>query len=136
MKYQWSKDLLTGNAQIDKEHKELIDAINDLLDACSKGKGRNEIAKTVNFLVSYTRTHFSREEILQMKYKYPDYINHKKYHKQFVDTVLDIQKKLLSEGPSIALIGQINSKVAVWIINHIKKEDVKVADHIRKSSIK
>ena len=69
-----------------------------------------------------------------MKYKYPDFENHKKYHKHFVDTVDNIQKKLLADGPSIALVGEINSKVANWIISHIKREDVKVAAHIRNNS--
>ena len=61
MIYKWSDDLLTGNTQIDTEHKELIKAINDLLEACSKGKGRAEIEKTVKFLSSYTKTHFTNE---------------------------------------------------------------------------
>ncbi|CEN82722.1 hemerythrin-like metal-binding protein [[Clostridium] sordellii] len=134
MIYKWSDELLTGNTQIDTEHKELIKAINDLLEACSKGKGRAEIEKTVKFLSSYTKTHFGHEEVLQMKYKYPDFENHKKYHKHFVDTVDNIQKKLLADGPSIALVGEINSKVANWIISHIKREDVKVAAHIRNNS--
>lgn len=131
MAYNWTNDLLTGNTQIDNEHKELIKAINDLLDACSKGKGRAEVEKTVKFLSSYTKTHFAHEEVLQMKSKYPDYVNHKKYHQHFIATVDDIQKKLLATGPSIALVGEINTKVANWIITHIKKEDVKVAAHIR-----
>ena len=35
MAYQFTKDLETGNALIDSQHKQLIQAINDLLDACS-----------------------------------------------------------------------------------------------------
>lgn len=132
MVYKWTDDLLTGSTQIDNEHKELIKAINDLLEACSKGKGRTELEKTVKFLSSYTKTHFAHEEFLQIKSKYPDYNNHKKYHQHFIDTVENINKKLLENGPSIVLVGEINSKVANWIINHIKKEDVKVAAHIRK----
>ena len=46
MAYVWSKDLETGNAMIDSQHKELIEAINALLAACATGKGRAEIAKT------------------------------------------------------------------------------------------
>lgn len=134
MAYKLNNDLLTGNTQIDTEHKELIKAINNLVEACSKGKGRLELEKTVNFLSSYTKTHFGHEEVLQKKYNYPDYNNHKKYHKQFIDTVENIRKKLLSEGPSIVLVGEINSKVANWIINHIKREDVKVAAHIKNNT--
>ena len=134
MAYKWSDDLLTGNVQIDTEHKELIKAINDLLEACSKGKGRAELEKTVKFLSSYTKTHFSHEEVLQRKYRYPDHENHKKYHKHFVDAVESIQKKLLADGPSIVLVGEINSKVVNWLSSHIKREDTKVAAHIRNNS--
>ena len=43
MVYQFTKDLETGNAAIDSEHRQLIQAINDLLSACSSGKGRGEL---------------------------------------------------------------------------------------------
>lgn len=43
MAYVWSKDLETGNAMIDSQHKELIEAINALLAACATGKGRAEV---------------------------------------------------------------------------------------------
>ena len=134
MAYKWTDDLLTGNKQIDTEHKELLKAINDLLEACSIGKGRAEVEKTVKFLESYTKTHFAHEEALQMRYKYPDYNNHKKYHKQFMETVESIHKKLLLNGSSVVIVGEVNSKVANWIINHIKKEDLKVAAHIKNST--
>ncbi|RDY22979.1 hemerythrin [Romboutsia maritimum] len=134
MAYNWSNDLQTGNMQIDTEHKELIKAINNLLEACSTGKGRAEIEKTVNFLSSYTKTHFAHEEVLQKKYNYPDYNNHKKYHQSFIDTVESIREKILANGPSIVLVGEVNSKVGNWIINHIKREDVKVAAHIRNNT--
>lgn len=134
MAYEWSDDLLTGNLQIDTEHKELIKAINDLLEACSKGKGRVEIERTVKFLSSYTKTHFSHEEALQKKHNYPDYENHKKYHKDFTDSVDIIQNKLLADGASVVLVGELNSKVISWLTRHIKREDSKVAAHIRDNS--
>ncbi|MPN61896.1 hypothetical protein SDC9_209642 [bioreactor metagenome] len=35
------------------------------------------------------------------------------------------------QGPNIVLVGKVNTAVAGWLINHIKREDVKVAAHIR-----
>lgn len=134
MAYKWSNDLITGNMQIDTEHKELIKAINDLLEACSVGKGRAEVEKTVKFLSSYTKTHFAHEEALQIRYKYPDYNNHKKNHQDFLETIESIHKKFLSNGSSIVLVGEVNSKVGKWVTNHIKREDAKVAEHIRNNS--
>ncbi len=134
MAFQWTSDLETGNALIDREHKQLFEAINGLLDACSMGKGRTELEKTTKFLLDYTKLHFGDEEKLQLQYKYPDYANHKRYHDTFVNVVSDISKQLHQEGPTIALVGQVNQKIGQWLIQHVKGEDVKVARYIKSHS--
>ena len=119
------------NNTIDEQHKELIAAINSLLEACSKGQGRNQLSTTVKFLYEYTTKHFSDEEKLQLASGYPDYKNHKAYHEDFKKVVLQLGKELDEQGPTIVLVGKINSSIGGWLINHIKREDVKVAAHIR-----
>lgn len=131
MAYQFTPDLETGNPAIDSQHKQLIQAINDLLTACSAGQGRAELAKTTSFLYDYTSKHFADEERLQSQYGYPEFSIHRKYHEEFKKTVKGIMDKLQAEGPSVALVGQVNTAVAGWLINHIKREDVKVAAHIK-----
>lgn len=130
MAFTWTKELETGNIQIDTEHKQLIKAINDLLEACSSGKGRNEVIRTVDFLSQYTKTHFAHEQVLQQKSHYPDFVNHKKYHEDFIKVVDGIAVRLRAEGATIQLVGEVNMQVGNWLINHIKREDVKVAKHI------
>lgn len=131
MAYVFTKDLETGNMMIDQQHKQLIDAINRLLEACAQGKGRAEIEKTMAFMSDYTVRHFGDEEKLQMQHMYPDYINHKKYHEAFKQVVREIQTELQQSGPTVALTAKINMSIAGWLLNHIKKEDVKVAAHIK-----
>lgn len=131
MAYNWTADLETGNATIDSQHKQLFIAINDLLDACSKGKGRDILQKTASFLYDYTSKHFADEEKLQLASQYPDYANHKQYHETFKKTVGELLEQLEAQGPTIVLVGKVNTAVAGWLINHIKREDVKVAAHIR-----
>lgn len=135
MSYQFTPDLLTGNATIDTQHRQLIQAINDLLTACSTGKGRAELSTTTKFLADYTARHFADEEQLQRQSGYPDYQNHKKYHEGFKVTVAGLMKKLNEEGPTIPLVGEVNSAVAGWLINHIKREDTKVAAHIHSKEV-
>lgn len=134
MAYTWSKKLETGNATIDSQHKELINAINELLSACSEGKGRTKIKETSNFLLDYTKRHFAAEEKLQLQSSYPDYSNHKKYHDGFVKEVHQIVDQLEKEGATLVMVGKINNTIAGWLINHISNEDVKVAEHIRNIS--
>ncbi|MFT4005940.1 MAG: hemerythrin family protein [Lacrimispora sp.] len=131
MAYTFTKDLETGNQLIDSEHRQLIEAINNLLAACGAGKGRAELSNTLKFLQDYTAKHFSDEEKLQLQSHYPDYVNHRRYHEDFKKVVAGICAKLDKEGPTVALVGEVNSTIAGWLINHIKKEDVKVAAHLK-----
>ncbi|MBE6035959.1 MAG: bacteriohemerythrin [Clostridiales bacterium] len=131
MRYDWTSDLETGNNTIDEQHKQLIAAINNLLEACSQGKGRDSLKETTTFLYNYTAKHFADEEKLQLASQYPDYPNHKQYHEGFKKVVREIMDQLEKEGPSLLLVSKVNSSIGGWLINHIKREDVKVAAHIR-----
>lgn len=131
MAYSWDKSLITGNSEIDRQHKSLIDAINGLLGACSQGKGRDEVDKTLKFLQDYVVKHFRDEEKLQLKSNYPDYKAHKEKHEAFKKTVNDIVEEYNKSGASIQLVAKVNSSIAGWLITHIKSEDKKVAAHIR-----
>ncbi len=62
MAIEWTDDLKTGDFVIDSEHKRLLKAANELVEACSKGKGRDELVRATDFLSYYTKTHFSHEE--------------------------------------------------------------------------
>jgi methyl-accepting chemotaxis protein len=134
--YVWSKDLETGNELIDSQHKQLIQAMAELMDACSSGKGRAVMSETIDFLADYTAKHFADEEKLQQDYAYPDRVNHKKLHEGFKLVVADLGRQLNQEGPTIVLVGKVNTKIGGWLVNHIKREDTKVAAHIRSISQK
>jgi len=131
MAFNFTPDLYTGNSAIDAQHKELIAAINTLLDACSKGKGRDSLNSTAQFLYDYTSKHFADEEKLQIASNYPDYQNHKRYHEEFKKVVRDLIAELDKDGPTIAMVGKMNTSIGGWFINHIKVQDAKVAAHIR-----
>ncbi|MDR0381068.1 MAG: bacteriohemerythrin [Oscillospiraceae bacterium] len=131
MSYTWSQDLETGYALIDTQHKELINAINNLLAACSGGKGRAALNETMDFLSQYTAKHFADEEKLQVQHRYPDYTNHKRLHDGFKLAVADLSRQLKSEGPTIAMVGKVNARIGDWLVSHIKREDKKVAAHLR-----
>lgn len=131
MAYQFTADLKTGNTLIDGQHQELFDAINSLLTACAGGKGRDELKKTTQFLYNYTSKHFADEEKLQMQSHYPDFTNHHRYHEEFKKAVANLMAQLEAQGPTVVLVGQVNSTVAGWLVNHIKREDTKIAAHIK-----
>jgi hemerythrin len=130
MVYIWDDSLKTGNEMIDDQHKQLIAAINGLLDV-AETKVVEAFKKSLDFLNDYTIKHFFEEEQLQQKYNYPDYPNHKKLHEGFKETVREMYRTYIMKGINDELIGEIKSKIGGWLVSHIKVEDVKLAAYIR-----
>ncbi len=130
MKYELTKDLETGNAIIDSEHKELFNAVNNIVDACSKGQGRNIIKSAINFLLSYVELHFSHEEKLQSDSKYPDIAKHKAFHESYKKQLKEISSQIPFDNPTITDLIKLNGHIAV-LINHIRIEDKKLGKFLK-----
>jgi len=131
MAYTWNSTLETGHPLIDSQHKELIKTINELLDACYQGQAADHVAKTLNFLIDYTKRHFHDEEGLQQQSHYPDYPNHRKLHEDFVKSIAGLAEELKQSGPTPSLVNKIISGVGNWLVQHIMQQDVRVAAHIK-----
>ncbi len=132
MALTWSKELETGNAQIDNEHRQLIAAAAALLEACSQGKGRQELDSAVAFLSDYTKTHFAHEEALQQKYKYPEYAEHRAWHQSFLKDFAQVAAKLKTDGATISMVAEVNGKLG-QVLTHIRTMDLALARFIHKS---
>jgi hemerythrin len=131
MLYQWDSSLETGHEKIDNQHKQLINALNDIIEASEQGKGRDEIFKTIDFLTGYSITHFASEEKLQVDYDYPDYLIHKHYHDEFKEKVGVLTKWLIIEGPTEKLINDTTKTIGDWLLNHIKGDDFRMAAYVK-----
>lgn len=132
MRYEMTKDLETGNALIDSEHRQLFKAVNDLLDACSQGKGRSHVESTLDFLVSYVAKHFGDEEKLQVQTSYPGYAAHRQFHEWYKGELAVTARDIKTQGASIAALNSLNQMVGKLLM-HIRTDDRKVAQHVRQS---
>ena len=128
--YEVTPDLETGNDLIDSEHRELFQAINDLLDACTVGAGRAQITKTVNFLADYVDKHFNDEEALQKEFVYPNYEPHKKFHTQYEADIRQMANEIKREGATFQTLSHVTD-LANTLVSHIRHEDKRLAAYIR-----
>lgn len=132
MRYELTKDLETGNVFIDGEHKQLFKAVNDLLDACGKGQGREALQKTITFLSNYVDTHFSHEEQLQQKNGYPGMTAHKAFHEKYKQTLKEITSGISADKPSVGELSKLNVHIGL-LITHIRTEDKKLGAFLNKA---
>lgn len=130
MKYELTKELETGNAIIDKEHRELLEAVNTLMDACGKGQGRSALEPAVKFLLNYVDQHFAHEEQLQKQSNYPGLAAHRAFHENYKKTLREVAAAIPPAGPTIADLNNINMQVGV-LVSHIKTEDKRLGAHLK-----
>ena len=125
MVYQLTKDLETGDPLIDREHRELLRAVNNLMDECAKGKGRAALEPTLRFLLDYVNKHFAHEEDLQKKSGYPNLASHRLFHENYKRKLVEIAGKIPAAGPSVVDLSSLNTHIGV-LIAHIRSEDKKL----------
>ena len=134
MAYQWDSTLESGYEKVDNQHKQLVAALNALIEASHSGKGDKTVLETMDFLTGYTVKHFADEEKLQQEYNYPDYLNHRKIHENFKLTVKDLTDRVIKEGPSEALVDEVSARLGAWLLNHIKGDDFRMAAYVKTAS--
>jgi hemerythrin len=66
-----------------------------------------------------------------VKYNYPDYPSHKQYHEEFKKTVAELHKRFIDEGPTPKVVGVVTTTIGIWLINHIKGIDGRMAEFIK-----
>ncbi|WP_299195380.1 hemerythrin family protein [uncultured Amphritea sp.] len=139
----WRSQISTGNDLIDLDHKYLIALFNSVELAISKPENLKYLPIFFRELVDYTREHFSREEKIQIKIRYPYYAEHKQEHQQIVEHLEQLYRKILEVvggGDTPISIDEFNKHLNTdiinlareWVIDHLIKTDGKMAVFLRK----
>ncbi|MBF0317607.1 MAG: hemerythrin family protein [Nitrospirae bacterium] len=134
MDIKFTDDLLVGVDSIDTQHKELIGIINNLLNAINRGDGKDEVEKVVAFLKRYVETHFSMEETLMKRIKYPTdkYLEHERQHTDFWEKYNELINQYKKDPRSPLLVTTIKNVLVGWFTNHVNKTDKAIGAFVRK----
>ncbi len=121
---EWTHELSIGVDEIDRQHKKLINIINEFHTAVNQKKKEDAIRLAVGNLISYIGTHFTAEEKLMEENNYPQIHLHKNIHNYLTEEVLRYAKQL-GEGQKI-----LDLDMAIflkgWLENHIAETDKKI----------
>ncbi|MGC2854064.1 bacteriohemerythrin [Novispirillum sp. DQ9] len=119
----WSSQLETGIAIIDRDHKVLVDLLNQVAAVIGDGEERAVMGSVLNSLSEYTHYHFSREEKLQEVANYPGLEAHRRRHAVLAAQVDDIRSRYRDE-PDAVKGEEVRSFLRTWLVEHILKEDM------------
>ena len=80
----WGPALELGHAQLDADHRSLVETLNRLRGAVREDRGREEIQAVLVFLRDYAVSHFATEEGLMLQHRYPAAPAHLSAHADLV----------------------------------------------------
>ncbi|MDD5395062.1 MAG: bacteriohemerythrin [Thiothrix sp.] len=117
----WRDEYSVGIAEMDDDHRKLLNLINHLQTAIHYQTGEKFEQEALDELMTYTRYHFQREEALMQQYGYPDLEVHQKLHQEMVADAEAFVKDYRSKGYK-ALAG-VADYLKNWLVNHINGTD-------------
>jgi hemerythrin len=126
----WDDRYSVGIPLIDDQHKELIRLTNELYESCLVGEeaARANFMAAIKGTVDYVKYHFGVEEKILQNVKYPEIVEHKRAHEDFVQHILD-EVQSFQDGKKF-VPNLFVRYLKDWILSHIAVADRKYAAYI------
>ncbi len=118
-KIVWIDRYDTGIAEIDTQHKQIVEYLNQLNEARLRGSAQG-IKEVIEGIVDYTLSHFAFEEALMEQAEYSFARAHKSVHETFIKRVEKFQERFKA-GEEIA--EEFYDVLKRWLVNHIQRDD-------------
>jgi hemerythrin len=117
----WTNEYSVGISSIDNQHAGLFDSLNELHAAMLKGQEKSVTGSLLQDLLAYTRSHFSAEESMLAKAKYPDLAAHRLNHQKLTAEVAEYVERY--KRGEAALSVHLIHFLRDWLTQHILRED-------------
>lgn len=128
---EWTPSLELGIADIDNQHRKLVEIMNRLNAAMREGNSRSMVAPLVDELADYTRYHFGFEEEYFDQRGYRDSAAHKETHRRFVAEVGQFKTRIKQGSMGVGV--EVMNALREWLVKHILVADRKYAGEIARS---
>lgn len=113
----------TKVAEMDNEHKKLVEIMNRLYTKNKEGAPKSELIKIVDELANWTITHFKHEEAFLEKIKFPGLTNHKGIHQRLL-TQFTQHKNDFANSPLSKVSDKFFDFLTLWLSAHIQHIDM------------
>jgi len=120
----WKEEFSVGVAEVDFEHRELIELINSLHSSARPGAGRDAVIESLGEIFAQIASHFALEEKMMRASLYPLFLEHKQDHETLLDELRDIMDEVEDDGEYDE--AQLSTDLERWFGDHFKTHDAKL----------
>ncbi len=135
MSLPWDqKRYTTGFADIDEQHRNLFEGLNNFrtflkeMTSANELEEKKKVMEILDFLGEYVATHFRDEEKIFAKYNHPMAEANKEAHKLFIEQYVGYRDKLAEETLTSGSLIKLHLFLQSWLIKHILKIDTSLRD--------
>ena len=125
---KWGKILSVGVEEIDEDHRKLVDIFNVLNHAVADDESPDYLRAILEELINCTVWHFSHEERLMLKHRYPDAAAHTQEHRELIDSARELQQAVLQGGQAVSEEHIVF--LERWLTEHILTADQKLGSFL------
>ena len=123
---EWKDSLSVGNAELDAQHKGLLNLVNDVYDAVQGDRPHRPLEALLDETGRYAEIHFKTEERLMAESGYPGLEEHRKSHEAFRDLFGEIRSRS-REDQALDLFFFLKE----WLLGHIGESDADYAPWLK-----
>lgn len=124
----------TGNDELDEQLSLMQDCLSDLASLLD-GASSPDPAKlhgSLEALYSYAEWHFTFEERMLERSKYPNRLEHIAEHRAIMSQLDNLRRKLAAGNQDAA---RLISVISHWIVDHVDSEDIKSANYLENNKV-
>ena len=130
---QWTPKLDLHVTMVDKQHRLLVDYINELYTAMAHNRTTEELQAILHKLRDYTATHFADEERLFTSTAYLGAAEHVKIHRKFVAKLDEVEEQLKSGTATVSM--DLLTFLKDWLVQHIMGTDPTYVPYLRSEDL-
>ncbi|MDO9601750.1 MAG: hemerythrin family protein, partial [Rhodocyclaceae bacterium] len=125
--FKWDARYETGLAEVDAQHKSLVEIINHLGELRASGGSVADLTAALGALADYAKYHFSAEDaLMQAAGISPEHsTTHRREHAQFLDHINQISEE--AQGDVMLAIDLLLRYLVKWLAFHILGQDTEMA---------
>lgn len=131
---EWSDDLSVGIAEIDAQHRQLLELIGELEATVAASAPPELLMPVFNAMLNYAATHFATEEELMAAQAYPELVPHTAEHDLFVMKLNRFRVELTAGKPTVG--ESMLEYLLLWVRHHVLTTDQAYAPWLHDRGIK
>jgi hemerythrin-like metal-binding protein len=124
MLIEWKEQYSLGVPEVDHEHRELIDLINELYASATGSDSDTTVEDFLGELYARVGAHFALEEKIMRDHQYDEYRDHKNDHERLLDDIRDLMDDY--EDGAYVDVEAFGKRLDAWFGEHFRTRDARL----------